>query len=42
MNAPDHYTVEEAFRWGQVLGFGGEPALVEAVISTRLGSRRTE
>ncbi len=39
MNAPDHYSVEEAFRWGQVLGYGGEPALVEAVISTRLGRR---
>ncbi len=37
MLAPDHYTVEEAFRWGQVRGLGGEPALVKAVISTRLG-----
>jgi len=37
MYAPDHYTVEQAFRWGQILGFGGEPAVVEAVISTRLG-----
>jgi hypothetical protein len=36
MNAPDHYKVEEAFRWGQVRGFGGEPALVQAVNSTRL------
>jgi hypothetical protein len=36
MHAPDHYTVEEAFRWGQILGFGGEPALVKAVNSTRL------
>jgi hypothetical protein len=37
MHAPDHYIVEEAFRWGQILGFGGEPKLVQAVISTRLG-----
>jgi hypothetical protein len=37
MQAPDHYTVEEAFRWGQILGFGGDPKLVQAVISTRLG-----
>jgi hypothetical protein len=37
MQAPDHYTVEGALRWGQILGFGGGPALVEAVIATRLG-----
>jgi hypothetical protein len=37
LHAPDHYTVEEAFRWGQIMGFGGDPALVRAVISTRLG-----
>ena len=36
MHAPDHFTVEEAFRWGQVRGLGGEPALVDAVNSTRL------
>lgn len=37
MHAPDHYTVEQAFRWGQITGFGGNPTLVEAVIATRLG-----
>ncbi len=36
MHAPEHYTVEEAFRWGQIRGFGGEPALVQAVNATRL------
>jgi hypothetical protein len=38
LHAPDHYTVEEAFRCGQILGFGGKPSLVQAVNSTRLGS----
>ncbi len=36
MHAPNHYTVEEAVRWGQILGFGGESALAEAVSATRL------
>lgn len=36
--APDHYSVEEAFRWGQIRGWGGDKDLVRAVISTRLGS----
>ena len=37
--APDGYTVEEALRWGQILGQKGSPDLVEAVIRTRLGRR---
>ena len=37
LHAPDHYTVEAALRWAQILGFGGDPALVKAVIATRLG-----
>jgi hypothetical protein len=36
MLAPDDYSVEEAFRWGQIRGLGGEPAMVKAVNSTRL------
>ncbi len=36
--APDHYSVEEALRWGQVRGWGGDKDLVRVVISTRLGS----
>jgi len=37
MRAPDHYTVEAALRWGQILDFGGDAALVDAVVATRLG-----
>ena len=37
MQAPDHYTVEAALRWGQILGFGGDSALADAVVATRLG-----
>jgi hypothetical protein len=37
LHAPDHYTVEEALRWGQIFGFGGKLALVDAVITTWLG-----
>jgi hypothetical protein len=37
MQAPDHYTVEGALRWGQILDLGGDAALVDAVIATRLG-----
>ena len=36
--APGGYTVEEAFRHGQVIGQGGDEQLVEALIQTRLGS----
>lgn len=39
LHVPDHYTVEAAFRWGQIRGLDGSPALVQAVIATRLGSR---
>ena len=35
--APDHYTVEQALRWGQIRGWGGGKPLVDAVVSTRLG-----
>lgn len=37
MQAPGHYTVEGALRWGQILDFGGDAALVDAVVATRLG-----
>ena len=37
LNAPDDYTIYEAFRWGQILGLGGEEPLVRAVNGTRLG-----
>lgn len=32
IHAPDHYTVEKAFRWGQILGFGSDPKLVQRVV----------
>jgi hypothetical protein len=35
--APAHYTVSAALRWGQVLGLGGSSALARAVVATRLG-----
>jgi len=38
LQAPDDCTVEEALRWGQILGLGGEERLVRAVNGTRLGA----
>jgi len=37
LNAPDDYSIYEAFRWGQILGLGGEESLVRAVNGTQLG-----
>jgi hypothetical protein len=37
LQAPEHYTVEEALRWGQVLGQGGSRGLAAAIDNTRLG-----
>ena len=37
LQAPDHFTVEMALRWGQVRGFGGSEVLASAVAATRLG-----
>jgi hypothetical protein len=37
LQAPDHLTVEQALRWGQVRGLGGSKALANAVAATRLG-----
>ena len=37
LHAPDDYTIYEAFRWGQVLGLGGDEPLVRAINGTRLG-----
>ena len=36
LQAPAHCTVEEALRWGQVLGQGGNPLLAAAINATRL------
>ncbi len=38
LQAPDDYTIEEALRWGQILGLGGHEPLVRAVNGTRLGA----
>src|SRR5207248_8431036 len=35
--APADFSIEAAFRWGQILGMGGDESLVRAVNSTRLG-----
>ena len=37
--APNHFTVDQGLRWGQVLGLGGTAHLAQAVISTRLGQQ---
>ena len=37
LQAPDGYTIEEALRWGQILGLGGDTSLVDAVNATHLG-----
>ncbi len=36
MHAPNDLTVMQAFRWGQVLGFGGDERLARALFGTRL------
>ena len=38
MLAPSHFTVDQALRWGQVLGLGGSERLAEAVAATRLAN----
>ena len=36
--APDHYNVDEALRWGQVISQGGDEELVEAILGTQFGA----
>jgi hypothetical protein len=36
--APEHYSIEQALRWGQIRAIGGDDRLVEAVVGTRLGT----
>ena len=38
LQAPAQYTVEEALRWGQVIGQGGSERLAQAVLATQLGT----
>ena len=35
--APEHYTIEEALRWTQIIGQGGTQELVDAIHATFLG-----
>jgi hypothetical protein len=37
LQAPDHFTVEAALRWGQVRGLGGSKELALALAASRLG-----
>lgn len=37
LSAPEECTVEEALRWGQIVGQGGDEALAATVNATRLG-----
>jgi hypothetical protein len=37
VQAPHHFTVEAALRWGQICGLGGSEGLARAVAATRLG-----
>lgn len=36
LRAPESYSIEQALRWGQVHALGGDPALADALIGTRL------
>ena len=36
--APDHFTIEEAMRYAQVIGLGGTRDLARAIIATRMGA----
>ena len=37
MRSPNDVTIEQAIRWGQVLGLGGDEQLARAIMATRLG-----
>ena len=37
LQAPAHYSVEGAVRWGQIAALGGTPQLADACVATRLG-----
>jgi hypothetical protein len=38
LQAPDHYSVNQALRWGQIRGLGAEMPLAAAIVATRLGA----
>jgi hypothetical protein len=37
--APDHYTVSQAFRYGEIRGLGGSEALAREIVAGRLGQK---
>ncbi|MCB0843050.1 MAG: PcfJ domain-containing protein [Bacteroidetes bacterium] len=42
MQAPDHLTVRQALRWGQILGLGGDRRLADTITSGHLGTNLVE
>jgi hypothetical protein len=38
LKAPHHFTIEQAFRYSQILGMGGDRHLAAAIIATRMGT----
>lgn len=42
MQAPDDLTVEQALRWAQVRGIGGNPKLARTIVETWLGPRTSD
>ncbi len=38
LQAPDHYLIENAIRWGQIHALGGGRRLADAIVATRLGT----
>lgn len=38
LRAPSNYSIDAALRYGQVMGLGGSPRLVAAVLSSRIGT----
>ena len=37
LEAPSHYSVEQAIRWGEVHALGGDQRLIETLLATRIG-----
>lgn len=39
LRAPEHVSIEQAIRWGQIFALGGDRRLVDAVLGSRIGER---
>lgn len=37
LKAPDHYTIKQALRWGQIHGLGGDQRLADVIRGSRIG-----